>query len=134
MHGTFGPMEACSSPGETLAGPWVPRISMTRRASLLVRRVIMVEWEFGAPWVKTTGGGRVFQTRRAHDPTIRSSQESRGTRLFRVGWFIFCFGMVIALRVSPDGNQVDGLPPASSSVLLESITGEGRIGSAPKNN
>ena len=46
---TFGPMEACSSPGEILAGPRVPRISMIRRTSLLFRGVIMVELEFGAP-------------------------------------------------------------------------------------
>ena len=38
----FGPMKASSSPGEILAGPGLPRISMTRRASLLLRRVIMV--------------------------------------------------------------------------------------------
>ena len=44
---TFGPMKASSCPGEILAGPGVPRISMTRRASLLLRRVIMVEREFG---------------------------------------------------------------------------------------
>ena len=42
-------MKASSCPGEILAGPGVPRISMTRRASLLLRKVIMVEWEFGAP-------------------------------------------------------------------------------------
>ena len=40
-------MKASSSPGETLAGPGVRRISMTRRASLLLRRIIMVEREFG---------------------------------------------------------------------------------------
>ena len=44
---TFGPMKASSCPGEVLAGPGLPRISMTRGASLLLRRVIMVEREFG---------------------------------------------------------------------------------------
>ena len=44
---TFGPMKASSCPGEILAGPGVLRMSMTRRASLLLRRVIMVESEFG---------------------------------------------------------------------------------------
>ena len=51
------PMKASSSPGEILAGPgklWFvngrtgdSRTSMTRRASLLLRRIIMVEREFG---------------------------------------------------------------------------------------
>ena len=40
-------MKASSSPGQILAGPGVPRISMTLRASLLFRRVVMVEREFG---------------------------------------------------------------------------------------
>ena len=44
---TFGSMKASSSPGEILAGAGVPRISMTRRASSLLRRIIMVEREFG---------------------------------------------------------------------------------------
>ena len=44
---TFGAMKASSCPGEILAGPGVPRISMTRRASSLLRRIVMVE--FGAP-------------------------------------------------------------------------------------
>ena len=43
----FGPMKASSCPGKILAGPGVLRMSMTRRASLLLRRVIMVEREFG---------------------------------------------------------------------------------------
>ena len=44
---TFGPMKEFSCPGEILAGPRVPRISMTRRARLLLRGIIMVEREFG---------------------------------------------------------------------------------------
>ena len=40
-------MKASSSPGEILAGPGVPRISMIRRASLLLRKIIMVDREFG---------------------------------------------------------------------------------------
>ena len=51
-------MRASSSPGETLAGPgkfWfvhgctgVSRTSMICGASLLLRRIIIVRWEFGA--------------------------------------------------------------------------------------
>ena len=40
-------MKAASSRGEILAGPGVPRISMTRGASLLLRRIIMVERKLG---------------------------------------------------------------------------------------
>ena len=76
----FGFMKASSSPEETLAGPGVPRISMIRRASLLLRRVTIVEWEFGGGGIKQMCGSRALQTRRAHDPTVRSSQESHGTR------------------------------------------------------
>ena len=48
-HFIFGLMKASSIPGETLASPGVPKISMTRRASSMLRIIIMVEWEFGAP-------------------------------------------------------------------------------------
>ena len=44
----FAPMRESSSPGETLAGPGASRISMTCRACLLLSKVKMVEWKFGA--------------------------------------------------------------------------------------
>ena len=40
-------MKASSCPGKNLVGPGVPRISMTRKASLLLPKIIMVEREFG---------------------------------------------------------------------------------------
>ena len=40
-------MRVSSNPGKTLAGPGASRISIHRRTSLLLRRIIMVEREFG---------------------------------------------------------------------------------------